>query len=347
VIGFSLAYVLSAPFTGRWADRRGRRPALVVSLGVFAAANLLTALATGPAMLIAVRVVAGIAAAGITPTVFAMVGGSAAPARRAWALGVATSGLLSALWLGAPAGAVLSQWVGWRAVFGGLAAVAVVLLLVNRMAWPAEPPAPAGDARPIARSGLAKAIAVLPTALWAIAVYGVYTYLSSGLRLDEGWSGRAVGAGLATYGVCAVFSSIVGGRVADEWGTVALIVTALLGTAAVLVLLGVLVGTGVPVVAAVLGLFALAAYLVFPAQQAELLRRFDRERSTVLAWNQSAMYVGIAAGSAFGGLVVSRWGFPALPFVAASAAVAGALAARWAHRSVPSRAEAEHTGPHV
>ncbi|MFD2415738.1 MFS transporter [Amycolatopsis pigmentata] len=344
VTGFSVAYVFSAPFAGSWADRRGRRLALTVSLAVFAAANLGTALAAGPVMLIVVRVVAGMAAAGITPTVFALVGGTAAPEIKAWTLGVATSGLLSALWLGAPAGALLSQWIGWRAVFGCLAGFAVVLLVINRASWSVEPETADGDARPVAGSAWDKATAVLPTTLWAVAVYGVYTYLSSGLRLGEGWSSGAVGVGLATYGICAVSSSVAGGRIADRWRPRPLIVTALLGTAAALLLLGVVVGAAVPVVAVALGVFASAAYLVFPAQQAELLRRFDRERSAVLAWNQSAMYVGIAAGSAFGGFVFSRWAFPVLPFAAAVSAAAGALVARWVHGPVRSEPSAEHAG---
>lgn len=341
VTGFSVAYVASAPFVGRWADRRGRRRALTVAMVLFAAANLLTASAVDPVMLIAVRVVAGVAAAGITPAVFALVGGAAVPTRRAWALGVATSGLLSALWLGAPAGELLSQWIGWRGVFAGLVAVTLVMLVANRLCWPAdEATGPAGDRAP-AGSLRVKAAAVLPTALWAIAVYGVYTYLASGLHLEGGRSGAAISADLATYGVCAVLSSIVGGRFADARRPRTVVVAALLGTGVALVVLGLLLTGPDAVVAAALGAFALAAYLVFPAQQAELLRRFEQERSTVLAWNQSAMYVGIAAGSAFGGLVTTHWGFGVLPFCCAAFAALGALVARGVHRPEPAAVRAE------
>ncbi|MTD53332.1 MFS transporter [Amycolatopsis pithecellobii] len=340
VTSFSVAYVLVAPFLGRWADRAGRRRALLMALAAFAAANSLTALTVHPAMLIGARVLAGMSAAGITPTVFALVGAAAKPSRRAWALGIATSGLLSALWLGAPAGELLARSVGWRAVFAGLAAVALVIAVVNRWCWERDPASAAvGTAeRATVRTKLA---AVLPTTIWAAAVYGVYTYLASGLHESENWTSQAVSGGLAAFGVCAVISSVAGGRVADARNPLVVITAGLAATGAVLVLLGVLAGGAKPAVIGALGLFALAAYLVFPAQQAQLLHEHPKEGSSLLAWNQSAMYVGIAAGSALGGLVVSHWGFRVLPFLAGATAIIGALVAQRVHRPTSRGATVE------
>src|SRR6266705_1708001 len=50
---FSLTYMVSAPFFGHVADRVGRRRMLVCGLAAFAAANLLTAAATGMIWLLA------------------------------------------------------------------------------------------------------------------------------------------------------------------------------------------------------------------------------------------------------------------------------------------------------
>src|SRR5712691_1178467 len=72
---FALTYMVSAPFFGHVADRIGRRRMLVCCLATFAAANLLTAVATSLIWLLAARVAAGVAAAGVTPSVYALVGG--------------------------------------------------------------------------------------------------------------------------------------------------------------------------------------------------------------------------------------------------------------------------------
>src|SRR5712691_9749146 len=72
---FSLTYMVSAPLFGHVADRYGRRRMLVCCLAGFAVANFLTAVATSLIWLLAARVAAGVAAAGVTPSVYALVGG--------------------------------------------------------------------------------------------------------------------------------------------------------------------------------------------------------------------------------------------------------------------------------
>src|SRR6516165_817121 len=67
---FSLAYMVSAPLFGYLADRIGRRRVLICSLLAFGAANLLTASAANLPWLLAVRLFAGAAAAGISPSIY-------------------------------------------------------------------------------------------------------------------------------------------------------------------------------------------------------------------------------------------------------------------------------------
>ncbi len=80
---FSLTYMVSAPIFGYLSDRIGRRRVLISSLITFAGANLLTASAAGLPWLLAVRLLAGAAAAGVSPSIYALVSGAAPPERRA------------------------------------------------------------------------------------------------------------------------------------------------------------------------------------------------------------------------------------------------------------------------
>src|SRR5262249_49664866 len=110
---FSLTYMISAPLFGYIADRIGRRRVLICSLVAFAAANLLTASAASLPWLLGVRLLAGAAAAGISPSIYALVGVAAPPNHRATWLALVVSGLLVSLAIGASMGALAGASYGW------------------------------------------------------------------------------------------------------------------------------------------------------------------------------------------------------------------------------------------
>src|SRR5580704_11861173 len=128
---FALTYMVSAPLFGHLADRIGRRPVLICCLAAFAIANLLTAAAASLFWLLAARLLAGAAAAGVSPSVYALVGSAAPPDRRATWMAIVVSGLLVSLALGAPIGALAGAWIGWGPVFAVLAALSLCLVWPN------------------------------------------------------------------------------------------------------------------------------------------------------------------------------------------------------------------------
>ena len=71
VAAFAVTYMISAPLLGHLADRIGRRRMLTFCLFGFASANLLTASAANFAWLLAARLFAGAAAAGVSPSLYA------------------------------------------------------------------------------------------------------------------------------------------------------------------------------------------------------------------------------------------------------------------------------------
>ena len=128
VTTFAAAYLVGGPSFGSLADRTSRSRVLGIGLAVFALANLATALVDSFAALLAVRALAGLAASGVTPSVYALVSSAAPPAKRAMWLAVVTSGLLTALITGAPAGTLMADAVGWRGVFVVMAIASVLIL---------------------------------------------------------------------------------------------------------------------------------------------------------------------------------------------------------------------------
>ncbi|MEV5880874.1 MFS transporter [Streptomyces sp. NPDC052101] len=347
VTAFSIAYVVASPVAGWVSDHWDRAMVLVVALVVFSAANVGTALAPGFGLLLVARVVAGIAAAATGPTVYALVSTRARPQARAQVLAVVGSGLLTALWVGAPAGSLLGRYVGWQAAFVILAAGTFLLALPHAFVWRARPvrvtASPPGTLRRGGRPGTGVAVsAVAVTTLWAFSVYSLYTFLAVALHAD----GRATAVTwlLVVYGIGAVVGGQLGGRFADRADAVrvtrsALALTAVLEAATALAF---------PVtwaLACALGLFALAAYAFFPAQQRHLVDMFPGRATAVLSWNNSALFVGLSVAGAAGGQVLRAMNYPALLYVGSAVAVLACLVARGRPvRARPVRAQAPSRG---
>ncbi|MEU2433166.1 MFS transporter [Streptomyces sp. NPDC007861] len=333
ITAFSIAYVVASPFAGWLSDRWDRATVLVGALVLFSLANIGTALAPGYGLLLVTRVVAGVAAAATGPTVYALVSTRVRPQARAQVLAVVGSGLLTALWVGAPAGALLGRHVGWQAAFVILAAGTFLLAFPHAFVWRARPvPAAAAPSQAPERAGRTGrtgagvvVCAVAVTALWALSVYGLYTFLAVALHSD----GRAgdVAWLLVVYGVGAVIGGQVGGRSADRTGAVRVTRTALALTA----VLEVAVALVYPVTwafACALGVFALAGYAFFPAQQRHLVDLFPERATAMLSWNNSALFVGLSLAGAVGGQIVDALGYPELLYVCAAVAVSACLVAR-------------------
>lgn len=130
IASFAVAQLISSPIWGRFSDRYGRRPAMLIGLGASAFAYLFFGFANSLWMLFASRVVQGLGG-GTTGVAQAYVADTMEPAERAKALG----------WLSAAtsAGVVIGPFIGSLATNFGNAApgiVAAVLVLINvAFAW--------------------------------------------------------------------------------------------------------------------------------------------------------------------------------------------------------------------
>src|SRR5215472_7416248 len=72
VTTFSLSYMVTAPLLGHVSDRVGKRRVLICCLLAFGTANLLTASVTKFPSLLALRLFAGAAASGVSPSIYAL-----------------------------------------------------------------------------------------------------------------------------------------------------------------------------------------------------------------------------------------------------------------------------------
>jgi predicted MFS family arabinose efflux permease len=263
----------------------------------------------------AARLLAGV----MGGTLWSMLAGYAArmvpAARRGRAIAVVLAGITVALSAGIPAGTALAGLLGWRAVFGLLAAVALLLVPWIRGAVPAipgEPPASAGPAgRPALRqvaSGPGMPAILAVTVLLLTGHQAMYTYVAPFAP------GRA-GIVLLVFGAATVAGIGLAGIAADRYLRPALLAALAMISVAMLVL-----GLAGRHSAALLAAVALwgAAFGGAPALlQTALVDAAGPARADVATALQTTVYnAGIAAGSAAGGLVLGRAGAAGLPWAA-------------------------------
>ncbi|MFC4905771.1 MFS transporter [Actinomadura gamaensis] len=175
---------------GALGDRYGRKGALLAGLGLFAAGCLASAAAPNVPVLLAGRLLTGLAAALIMPATLSLLLQVTEPARRPHAIATWTAATGIAGAVGNVAGGAVLQWLPWQALF--LSAVPVALALAALVAAVA----PRGERHPAALD--LPGAALLTGSLFAL-LFGIIE------GPERGWSDAVV---LAGFGGAAVLLAV-------------------------------------------------------------------------------------------------------------------------------------------
>ncbi|MGK5550923.1 MFS transporter [Actinomadura kijaniata] len=316
---FTLVYALAAPVLATATARWDRRIVLAGTLVVFSAGNALSAVAADYPLMMASRVVAALGAALFLPTASATAVTLSPPDRMGRALALVMGGLSAAGLVGVPIGTLLAQSVGasgafWLVTGVGLAAAAGVAVLLP----PVRIPAALTLRERLALAARPRLAALLVTTALAMAgAFTTITYIAPLLAEAADVTGRGLTVVMAVSGLASVVGVAVAGRAVDARGGRTVLAAALTTLTAGVLLLPV---AGVAVAAAALVfVLGVAGATIAPAQQHRLMRAAPEAGTLLLSLNSSAIYLGMSAGGALGGLVISGVGASALG--AASAAL--------------------------
>lgn len=316
---FAVTYAFSAPLFGWLSDKKGRRTFIMFGLLLFAISNTLTAFAPSFLWLIVSRILAGFSVAAITPLIYAIIGDIAPSNKKGTWLSIVVSGHLTALWAGAPIGTLLEHFLGWRSVFVVMAIIGVILAVVNFKTWASIPKS--DETKDIVEGNLLRILgSVSVTTIWAISMYALYVYLGAALYSENKFSSSEIALAVTFYGVGAVLGSLASGRLTDKFGENKISKSTLIFLTVILIGLGIFFSSG-DWVYFFLFLWALVGYAGFTSYQARLAMEYPKERGIVMAWNNTALYIGITIGSMIGGFVISNWGYSLLPYVCSVAAI--------------------------
>lgn len=115
--GYTLALAALLMPIGAVGDRWGRKPLLLIGLGVFGGASLMAAVSTGPGMMIAARVIGGIGASMIMPATLSVITSSFPPEERGRAIGIWSGFAGSGGIIGLFVSAFMVDVASWRWTF--------------------------------------------------------------------------------------------------------------------------------------------------------------------------------------------------------------------------------------
>ena len=321
---FTLTYALAAPVCATLLAGKPVRTILALALGVFAAANALSAWATDLWWLLMARALAGLAAGLYAPVAVATAAALVDPCRMGRALALTLGGMSTGTVIGVPAGLWIAERLGWQgtlevvALLGALAMAAILLRLPDIPT--AAPPPWRARVTLLADPRIVTTVSV--SFLTAVASLGLYTYMASLLAV-AGRDGAAASY-FWSWGLGGLLGSFAIGPLIDRTGDprrlMAVILAALtLALGIVPILLG-----AVPLGYLPFFIWGTMGWASQAPQQHSLLGLRPDQGSVAVALNSSANYLGGAAGAALGGVVIGVAGAAALP-VAAAAIAASAL----------------------
>lgn len=312
ISAFSVAQLLSAPAWGRFSDRSGRRPAILVGLTISAAAYIVFAFADSLVLLLLSRLVQGIGG-GTIGVVQAYVADASAPQDRAKSLGWLSAATSLGAIIGPAIGSLLVQLGGRSAP--GLGA-AVLCLGVAAFAWKfLQEPRPELDSgahtatHPITGRAAVTGVLRHPRAttsrlilIYAIAIGGFYgtgalfpLIVAERFGITESTIGYLV---MYFGGMGLLVRATILGPIVERVGEVRLSRVGLAMLALGLALLG--VARTWPLLFVSITLMPLGTAFTFPCVTAMLTRAVHRR--------ERGLYLGVQA--TFGG--ISRVAFPLL-----------------------------------
>lgn len=336
VVTYAFAYAIGAPIIAALTGALDRRLVLAGSALVFVLGAVLASISPTYILLLIARlliaVVAGLYAATAQATAVAI----SEPHHRARAISVIVGGTTLAVAFGAPLGAFISGFAGWRGTYLFIALIGVLATLIVWLLLPrglyADKMTLAKRLSVIRHPGLLPAL--LTMLLYMTGGFAVYTYIAAVAVEGAGLSREYLPIILLAFGVGAAFGNFLGGQLADRFGaTKTVIAASVLNTIALILVSWIMTlpheFAGVALIAHMV-VWGVIAWMFPPAQASRILAIAPESAPLALSLNYSALYLGVAIGSMIGGLVIANLGLAYLGTVGSIFSILGLVVIRLA-----------------
>ncbi|KRE31548.1 hypothetical protein ASG80_02305 [Agromyces sp. Soil535] len=324
VTATSISGIIGGPLIVSALPRIDRRWVMTGLTTLAIASNVLVAIAPAFGLMLASRLLLGIALSGFWAMSLAVTAQLVPAERLGRAMTIVNAGVSLATIAAVPAGAYFGELLGWRAVFLLAAGAGLVTLAAQLATLPSVSPSGAPGFRALLRTARTPvvAIGILAIVLIAGGHFMGFTYLRPAFEGIDGLTPELLAVLLLVYGVASFVGNAVAGPIADRRLAVLLIASP------------VAIGAGTVVFALLGSSLALAFVTVFvwglgfgavPTMVQTWIARVAPDRlESAGGLVVAAFQIAITIGAAVGGLLVDTVGVQAALIGGGIAAVLGA-----------------------
>jgi len=314
ITAYSVALAIVAPALGVLSDRLGRMRVMLPAALLFGAASITTGLVSSFEWGLTTRVLTGIASAGMLPIAFAMAADASTNAsndamkRIAWVQSGLTLGMISSPALGA----LLAEWLSWRAAFMVLGVcawcVAGALAVVFVRSKTVEAPAiHDGDEKVTKIWAIPGATGALLAMFFGLGGgIGLFNLIGQHLRDTLGMSIWSVGVMYAVLGGSSVIGNMLMPRVAGRLESGRQVMRLAL-IACLIVSIGFYLYPAQQLLVLILPLvmWSLAGGVGSPALQSYIAQLSNAHRGILMSLAMTMMHLGVAIWSGVAGFAYS------------------------------------------
>ncbi|MFE9079635.1 MFS transporter [Bacillus cereus] len=325
ISGFAIAYAIGTPIFTGFVGRFPKYPLMLILISIFILGNVVSAMAISYTTLIVSRVVTAVVSGVLTALSMSIANDAMPKSKRSSIIALIFSGFTIANVMGVPLGTFVGQFGSWHVTFWLTALLGVIAFIMSMLVLPRNLQS--------AKSSLKDQLSLFtqPRIILAFFIptftiagtYTIYTYITPILENALAIPSKFVSFVLFIYGVFSIFSNFLAGRIAKQNGVSKLrytfIIQAIILISLYFTMTSTIMGLISIMLMAVMLYAANATIQVYFMDLAEKYSPATKDFASSLT--PVATNVGIALGSALGGIVVKTGSFEHLSWVGGLAAL--------------------------
>ncbi|MEN8698570.1 MFS transporter [Bacillus infantis] len=336
VSGFAIAYAIGTPVVTALVSRFPKYPLMLALISIFIIGNIVSALSGSYVVLFSSRIITAVVSGVLTALAMSVASDIMPPAKRSSAIAMIFAGFTIANVMGVPIGTFVGQLDSWHLTFWLTALLGAAALVISILVLPRNLTSEKSSLKDSLKLFTYPRIllAFLMPIFCFTGTYTIYTYITPILENGMSLPAKYTGLILLAYGIFSIFSNVLAGRIASSNGIGKLrfvfIVQAVILASLYFTIHSAFWGLISIMLMAVM-LYAMnAAIQIYFMDLAQTYAPGAKDFASSLT--PVSVNIGIASGSALGGLVVSTGSLVHLSWTGALAALAASALAFISYR---------------